>query len=123
MMMLKWKGKQLSQEILNNIQLVTTVHEWHACFSLFCYDECQNLNLTLTSKAHKKKPVFIILQLEFFFNQLHSRMSQVKLDLLNLYCFHFLKSIIYTTVYNDILCVSTPLDQYHDNVLHAMMTD
>lgn len=60
----KWKGKQLSQEILNNIQLVTTVHEWHACFSLFCYDECQNLNLTLTSKAHKKKTVFIILQLE-----------------------------------------------------------
>lgn len=55
MMMLQWKGKQLSQEILNNIQLVTTVHEWHACFSLFCYDECQNLNLTLTSKAHKKK--------------------------------------------------------------------
>lgn len=52
MMMLQWKGKQLSQEILNNIQLVTTVHEWHACFSLFCYDECQNLNLTLTSKAH-----------------------------------------------------------------------
>lgn len=52
-------------------------------------------------------------------------MSQVKLDLLNLYCFHFLKSIIYTTVtvYNDILCVPTPLDQYHDNVLHAMMTD
>lgn len=50
-------------------------------------------------------------------------MSQVKLDLLNLYCFHFLKSIIYTTVCNDILCVSTPLDQYHDNVLHAMMTD
>lgn len=62
-LMLKWKGKQLSQEILNNIQLVTTVHEWHACFSLFCYDECQNLNLTLTSKAHKKT-VFIILQLE-----------------------------------------------------------
>lgn len=63
MMMLKWKGKQLSQEILNNIQLVTTVHEWHACFSLFCYDECQNLNLTLTSKAHIIT-VFIILKLE-----------------------------------------------------------